>query len=99
MILQENLQYKIIGKFYYGKPDINELRKTIPVQCGIKRECTIGVLNARHILIRLNGLEDYVKLLSNATFYIKEKDTYWQMRTLKWDPWLEPDVETTIGVA
>lgn len=27
--IQENLQYAIIGKFYYGKPDI-ELRKDIP---------------------------------------------------------------------
>ncbi|KAG5601145.1 hypothetical protein H5410_032515 [Solanum commersonii] len=25
-------------------------------------------------------------------------ENYWQVRTLKWDPWFEPDVETTIGV-
>lgn len=69
------------------------------MQCGIKDECTRGVLDARHILFRLEGLEDYVQLLSTAAYYIKTKDMYWQMRTLKWDPWFEPDIETTIGVA
>ncbi|KAK6795475.1 hypothetical protein RDI58_008928 [Solanum bulbocastanum] len=44
-------------------------------------------------------MEDYVHLLSTAAFYVKVKETYWQMRTLKWDPWFEPEVETTIGVA
>ncbi|KAH0664937.1 hypothetical protein KY285_026143 [Solanum tuberosum] len=99
LIIQENLQYAIIGKFSYVKPDIMELRKTIQNQCGIKSECTIGVLDTRHILIRLTSLEDYVQLLSTAVFYVKAKEKYWQIRTLKWDPWFEPEVETTIGVA
>ncbi|KAK4728571.1 hypothetical protein R3W88_021559 [Solanum pinnatisectum] len=99
LIAQENLQYAIIGKFSYGKPEIQELRKTLPGHCGIKSECTIGVLDTRHILIRLTTMEDYVRLISTAAYYIKVKDKYWQMRTLKWDPWFEPDVETTIGIA
>ncbi|KAH0675432.1 hypothetical protein KY290_024485 [Solanum tuberosum] len=99
LIIKENLQYAIIGKFSYGKPDVTELRKAIPGQCGIKSECTIGVLDTRHILIRLTTMEDYVHLLSSSAFYIKAKESYWQMRTLKWDPWFEPDVETTIGIA
>ncbi|KAH0707961.1 hypothetical protein KY290_009561 [Solanum tuberosum] len=99
LIRQENLQYAIIGKFSYGKPDIIELRRTIPGQCGIKSECTIGVLDTRHILIRLTSLEDYVHLLSTTTFYVKARENFWQMRTFKWDPWFEPDAETIIGVA
>ncbi|KAG5604333.1 hypothetical protein H5410_025825 [Solanum commersonii] len=89
LIFQENLQYAIIGKFSYGKPDIKELRRTIPGQCGIKSECIIGVLDTRHILIRLTTMEDYVNLLSTSAFYVKAKECYWQMRTLKWDPWFE----------
>lgn len=27
------------------------------------------------------------------------KDMSWKMRNLKWDPWFEPEVETTIGIA
>ncbi|KAG5628412.1 hypothetical protein H5410_000129 [Solanum commersonii] len=58
---------------------------------GIKSECTIGVLDSRHILIRLNSLEDYVQVLSTTAYYVKARNNYWQMRTLKWDPWFEPD--------
>ncbi|KAG5611461.1 hypothetical protein H5410_022742 [Solanum commersonii] len=88
-----------VTKFSYGKPEIGELRKTLPKHCGIKGESTIGILDSRHILIRLSLLEDYVQLLSTSAYYVKEKEKYWQMRTLKWDPWFVPDVETTIGVA
>ncbi|WMV55379.1 hypothetical protein MTR67_048764 [Solanum verrucosum] len=99
LITQKNLQYAIIGKFSYGKPEVQELRRTLPRQCGIKSECTIGVLDNKHILIRLTTMEDYVHLLSTTAFYVKVKENYWQIRTLKWDPWFEPDMETTIGVA
>lgn len=51
LIIQENSQYAIIGKFSYENPDIMELRRTILSQCCIKGECTIGVWNTRHILI------------------------------------------------
>ncbi|WMV58972.1 hypothetical protein MTR67_052357 [Solanum verrucosum] len=83
LIIWENLYYAIIGKFSYGKPDIMELRKTIPGQCGIKSICTIGVLDTWHILIRLTSLEDYVQLLSTTIFYVKSRENYWKMRTLK----------------
>lgn len=30
LILQENLQYVVIFIFFYGRPEVNSLRKTIP---------------------------------------------------------------------
>lgn len=38
-------------------------------------------------------------LLSTTTFHVQVKERYLQMRTLKWDTWFEPDMETTIRVA
>lgn len=93
LIIQEYLRYAIIGKFSYGKPDIQELTKTIPGQCGIKCDCTICMLDTRHVLIRLTMMEDYMYLLSKAAFYVKAKENYWQMGTLMWDSWFEPDVK------
>lgn len=75
------------------------MRRSNPGQYGIKGDCTIGVIDARHILVILEGLEDYVNFLSIAAYYIKAKEMYSQMRKLKWDPWFEPHMETTIGVA
>lgn len=70
------------------------LQKNIPIQCGIKGECNIGVLGSRHILIRSTLMEDSVNIISTAAYYIKVNEFQWQMRTLKWDPWFEPCVET-----
>ncbi|KAF3669946.1 hypothetical protein FXO37_08763 [Capsicum annuum] len=99
LILKENLQYGIIGKFSYGKLYIKELKRNIPGQYGIKSECIIGVLDIMYALIRLTRLEDYVQLLSISALYVKAKVMYWKIRTLKWDLWFEPDVEITIEEA
>ncbi|KAF3624854.1 hypothetical protein FXO38_30032 [Capsicum annuum] len=77
LIIHENLQYEIIGKFSYGKPVITELRKSILSQCGIKGDCTKKVMDTRHILIILNQLEDYVQLLSTTAYSIKAKNMFW----------------------
>ncbi|KAG5597386.1 hypothetical protein H5410_038618 [Solanum commersonii] len=70
MIINEDLQYAVIGKFSYGWPDILDLRKLIPKQCELKGEVNIGLLCNRYVLIRASLLEDYVKLLSKPQFYI-----------------------------
>lgn len=38
-------------------------------------------------------------MLSTTNFYLKTKEIYWKMRTSKWDPWFEPEVEMTTVVA
>lgn len=58
--MQKNLQYAIVGKFLCGKPDISTLRKNILSQYGINQEYNIGVLDTRHVSIRLTSLEDFV---------------------------------------
>ncbi|KAF3628036.1 hypothetical protein FXO38_03314 [Capsicum annuum] len=86
MIIKEDLQYAVIGKFSYGRPDIQDLRRLIPKQCGLKGEINIGLLSNRYILIRASKLEDYVNLLSKPQFYITHNYWSYPMSTLKWDP-------------
>ncbi|KAH0705670.1 hypothetical protein KY289_010746 [Solanum tuberosum] len=99
MIINENLEYAVIGKFSYGWPDIQALRKLIPKQCELKGECKIGLLSNRHVLIRATLLEDYVHLLSKPAFYINQRNCSFPMRTLKWDPMFNPEEETTTAIA
>ncbi|KAH0649909.1 hypothetical protein KY284_029821 [Solanum tuberosum] len=99
MIVNENLEYAVVGKFSYGWPEIQELRKLIPKQCELKGECKIGLLSKMHILIRATLLEDYVHLLSKPVFYITQKNWSFPMRTLKWDPMFDPEEETTTTIA
>ncbi|XP_049378009.1 uncharacterized protein LOC125842724 [Solanum stenotomum] len=98
MIIRENLQYAVIGKFSYGWPDIHDLRKIIPTQCELKGECSIGLLSNRHILIRASLMEDYVHLLSKLVFYINQFNWSYPMRTFKWEPMFNPSAETTTAV-
>lgn len=98
MIIKENLQFAMIGKFLYRWHNIKELRKLIPKQYELKGNCNIGVLSNRHILIRVSTLEDYVNLLSKSTFYIVHKSWTYTMRTLKWDPLFDPEEKTTTTI-
>ncbi|KAG5600513.1 hypothetical protein H5410_031883 [Solanum commersonii] len=99
MIINENLQYAIVGKFSYGWPAIQELRKLIPKQCELKGEVNIGLLTNRYVLIMTTLLEDYVMLLSKPQFYITLNQWSYPMRTLKWDPMFNPKEETSIAIA
>lgn len=83
MIINENLEYAIIGKFSYKWPEIQELQRLIPKQCELKAECKIGLLCNRHILIRASLMEDYVYLLSKPTFYITQRSSSYPMRMFK----------------
>lgn len=99
MIVNENLQYAVIGKFSYGRHDIQELRQLIPKQCELKGECNIGVLNNRHILIRATNMEDYVNLLSKLAYYIAHRNWTYTICTFKWDPLFDREKETVIAIA
>ncbi|WMV41601.1 hypothetical protein MTR67_034986 [Solanum verrucosum] len=95
MIHKENLQYDVIGKFFYGMLEIKKLRKIIPKQCELKGECNVGLLGNRHVLI----MEDYVKLLSKPAFYLTQRQWSNPMRTLKWDHMFDPEEEMAIAIA
>ncbi|KAH0643590.1 hypothetical protein KY289_034564 [Solanum tuberosum] len=99
MIINEDLQYTVVGKFSYGWPDIQDLRKLIPKQCELKGEVNIGLLSNRYILIRATRLDDYVKLLSKPQFYITYDYYSYPMRTFKWDPCFDPEEETSTAIA
>lgn len=68
-------------------------------RCNLKGECNIGVLNSRHILIRVSNMEDYVNDLSKPTFHITHKHWTHTMRILKWDSLFDPEEETTTAIS
>lgn len=100
MNLIEGLQYAVVGKFSYGWPELQELRRIIPPQYGIKGECNIGLFRDKHVLIRLTLLEDFINLSSRGAYYLKARDGYqYQMRPLIYDSKFKIDKETTMALA
>ncbi|PHU04829.1 hypothetical protein BC332_25651 [Capsicum chinense] len=99
MIINEDWQFIVIGKFSYGWLNIHDLRRLIPKQCDLKGEVNIGLLSNRHILIRAIRMDDYVHLLSKPKFYVT--NNYWSCprRTHKWDTLFDLGEETSIAIA
>ncbi|WMV12948.1 hypothetical protein MTR67_006333 [Solanum verrucosum] len=96
MNIIENLQYVVVEKFSYGAPEINEIRELIPKQCGIIGGCQIGYLRNRHILMRFDCIEDYIRILSKNSYYIIAKDGYaYQMRHFIYDANFKVSEETS----
>lgn len=96
----ERLQFAVVGKFTYDWSDLEELRKIIPQQCGVKGGCQIGLFRSKHILIRLSLQEDFVNLVSKGDFYITCKDGYsYLMRTLIYDSRFKVNEETSLAMA
>ncbi|XP_060216902.1 uncharacterized protein LOC132644331 [Lycium barbarum] len=96
--IRQNLPFAGVAKFSYVRPYLNELRKILPIQLEIKGTCPMGYLDERRILLRLSLLEDYATLLSKAC-ELKVRNRYFPIRFLKWDPWFNPEEETTIAIA
>nr|XP_009786979.1 PREDICTED: uncharacterized protein LOC104235009 [Nicotiana sylvestris] len=96
----ERLEFAVVGKFTYDWSDLEELRKIIPQQCGVKGGCQIGLFRSKHILIRLSLQEDFVNLVSKGAFYITCKDGYsYLMRTLIYDSRFRVNEETSLAMA
>lgn len=67
MIVKENLQYAVIGKFSYGWPNIQDLYKLTPKQYELKGDCNIGLLSNRHIIRRLCQSSIQISFLYHTT--------------------------------
>ncbi|KAH0746168.1 hypothetical protein KY285_007825 [Solanum tuberosum] len=96
----EDLQFAVIGKFMYEWNDLEELRRIIPLQCGVKGGCQIVLFLSKHILIRLTEHEDFINIISKDAFYITCKDGYsYLMRTLMYDFRFKVNEETSMAMA
>lgn len=81
-IINDDLQFAVIGKLLYGWPEIQDLRRLIPKKYELKREVNINLFNNR-LLIRATRSDDYVHLLSKPQFYVTHYYWSYPMRTIK----------------
>uniref|UniRef100_M1CC63 DUF4283 domain-containing protein n=1 Tax=Solanum tuberosum TaxID=4113 RepID=M1CC63_SOLTU len=102
-IQEENLQYALVAKFSYGRSDMIDLRKSFTRHFAIKGDCNLGLLDHRHVLVRLSNREDFVEVYSRAVSFItmteKGVNNQYQCRIQRWTPWFNPKEETSIALA
>ncbi|KAG8372196.1 hypothetical protein BUALT_Bualt12G0041200 [Buddleja alternifolia] len=90
-IMAEPYQYSLVGKFSHGYPTMTRLR-AIFMKLGPNKGFKIGVLDHKHIWIRLPDPNDYARVWMKQTWYL---DGY-PLRVLKWTSEFDPAEESPI---
>ena len=67
--LAEPFRNALVGRFAYGCPSMEQIRKFI-IALGLKGDCPVGLLDAKHVLLRPTLEEDYTRLLCRHTWYV-----------------------------
>ncbi|XP_027174247.1 uncharacterized protein LOC113773842 [Coffea eugenioides] len=84
-------QYALVGKFSRGRPNMDDLRKFFHA-LDLTAEFSLGLLDRRHILIRLANEADYYRVWSRGVWSINKAP----MRVFKWSIDFHVDREASI---
>ncbi|KAG8388226.1 hypothetical protein BUALT_Bualt02G0103600 [Buddleja alternifolia] len=84
-------QYSLVGKFSHGYPTMTRLRAKFAA-LGLLKDFKIGVLDNKHVWIRLFDSNDYTRIWLKQTWYFDG----FPMRVLKWTPDFDPKEESPI---
>ena len=83
--------YALVGKFSRGRPLMEKLRKFFQA-LNLKAEYSLGLMDRRHVLIRLSNEADYYRVWSRGIWHINKVP----MRVLKWSIDFHVDRETSV---
>ncbi|PIN11890.1 hypothetical protein CDL12_15503 [Handroanthus impetiginosus] len=89
--LSKPFNFALIGKFSHGYPPMQTLRLKM-AGFGLKGDFNIGVLNIKHVLIRLTLEEDYTRLWMRQLWFFDG----FPMRLFKWTPTFNPREESSL---
>ncbi|CAH9082753.1 unnamed protein product [Cuscuta europaea] len=90
-ILADKHRLSLIGYFYRGRPSLEIIRKSFEI-IGFKGAFQLGVLEKKHILIRFDSEEDYMRCWNRQSWIIQGH----VMRVTKWTPDFRPNVESPV---
>ncbi|KAK4394501.1 hypothetical protein Sango_1604400 [Sesamum angolense] len=90
--LAAHLKLALVGKFSHGYPNMNTIR-TYFSKLDLRGAHSIGVINVKHILIKLNNEEDLSRLWLKQIMFI---DSF-PMQLSKWSLKFNPRVESPIA--
>nr|XP_027099129.1 uncharacterized protein LOC113718420 [Coffea arabica] len=68
-LLAEPFKNALVGRFALRRPSMEVIRKFF-VTLGLKGECSVGLLDANHVLIQPSTEEDYTRLFVRRTWFI-----------------------------
>lgn len=87
----QDLQFTLIGKFSYGYPAVHVIKKEFH-KLKLIGEYFVGILNVRHILIKLSNEIDYMKVWGKGILWMDKLP----MRLLKWTKDFNLAIESSV---
>lgn len=82
----------LIRKFSKGLPSMENLRKFIK-SLDLKELAIVGLMDSRHVLIKLGNEEDYHRIWVRGVWYVFGSP----MRVFKWCPYFHVDKELSMA--
>ncbi|KAL0304186.1 UNVERIFIED_CONTAM: hypothetical protein Sradi_6286700 [Sesamum radiatum] len=90
--LAEHLKFALVGKFSHGYPSMQAIRSYFS-RLGLRGAFSIGVINVKHVLIKLQNEEDLSRVWLKQILFIEG----FPMRLFKWTPDFNPKIESPIA--
>ncbi|CAH9144229.1 unnamed protein product, partial [Cuscuta epithymum] len=90
-ILADKHKRALVGYFYRDRPSMVTLRKSFDI-IGFKGGYQLGLLEKKHVLIRFDLEEDYIRCWNRQKWDIFGHT----MRVTKWSPDFKPNVESPV---
>ena len=84
-------RFTLVGKFSKGRPLLPELRKFFSM-LDLKDSVSVGLLDARHVLLRFNGEADFLRVWARNVWYVHGCP----MRVFKWSSKFHVDRESSL---
>lgn len=91
--LAESCKFTIVGKFFKGKPTMEEIRKSLATKFHLKDSVKVAYFNPQHVYLDFTNETDYNHILSKSWIHIGDTPT----KILTWSPDFKPEVETSIA--
>ncbi|CAH9130256.1 unnamed protein product [Cuscuta epithymum] len=89
--LAEIHKRSLVDYFFRGRPSLSFIRKAFEI-IGFKGSFHLGHLEKKHVLIRFDLEEDYLRCWNRQTWSIQGNI----MRVTKWSPEFKPNVESPV---
>ncbi|CAH9141789.1 unnamed protein product [Cuscuta epithymum] len=89
--LADQHKHALVGYFYKGRPPLATIRRSFEI-IGFKGVFHIGLIEKKHILIRFDMEEDYIRCWNRQNWDIQGNI----MKVTKWSPDFKPNVDSPI---
>ncbi|OVA08691.1 hypothetical protein BVC80_5041g1 [Macleaya cordata] len=90
---EQIMAYALILKFSAGRPSLNDIRSHISLHWGLSCNPVVGLIDPRHVLLKLTSEADVIKTMVREKKHIKG---FW-FRLFRWTSSFDPRKDSSLA--